>query len=766
MNRRAGLIIALVFVALAALVLLSRRHFPPPREAVTVDAGQPSIALPQLAAIGPRLLSNQTSQPIIVYGDQLEPGLTLSLGTPFNRKIALVPGDGHHAFARLPADLRIDPNTVQQDVTCTIEGGIGAARITIVNDAAYPDFFAMTATADGTRYVISPTTDTLYVQSPDGGTQTSATNDGPYALAIERTDAGERVWIAHRYSPTLQAFEGNTSTVQLPAPSYASAIAIDSKSHIAYVAETARDSVSALDLSRGGRELWRTPVAPNPGVLALAGKFLAVGSQQTGEIELLNLSTGKAEPPIAPGPDVSIVGGPTEKFGPRVMGGKAPRAFLYVPSNDVLLVSSIGPNIGPNPEKMEVSMNGGIGVVDLKARKFVRHLGFGAGVTEGLATNADPKRPLVFAADIGAGLVRVVDLEKLLANDTSARASIVAEIAISPPEEFPLIRPPSDFGVNGRAGKELHSGPRSVSFVNGELLALNRHTATIAELTSNVRPCKSPQGVCFAVRSQLPLALTNLQRTRRTGQVLYYADLGRTAMSCDACHLEGHTESVLFEKTQPLRIYRSPTVRGSRESPPYFIPASTFSIAETAKVVGGRNRFHNPNPTDSEVEALAQYTAAITLVPNPFVKSDGSFADELQLPDGHTGHPMKGLRVFEKQKCGSCHPAPVYTTDQDPPTRGKQLDVGTPHLLPLRPELQDATFRGFPPPSLEGSWDVWPQLTSGLAGFAPGEDGRLRVTDRWATRAVIDHYSGPQHGNAQSLSPQERDDLLAFLMSL
>ena len=32
-----------------------------------------------------------------------------------------------------------------------------------------------------------------------------------------------------------------------------------------------------------------------------------------------------------------------------------------------------------------------------------------------------------------------------------------------------------------------------------------------------------------------------------------FADLGRTAMSCDACHIEGHNEGVLFEKTHPLQ---------------------------------------------------------------------------------------------------------------------------------------------------------------------------------------------------------------------
>jgi hypothetical protein len=45
------------------------------------------------------------------------------------------------------------------------------------------------------------------------------------------------------------------------------------------------------------------------------------------------------------------------------------------------------------------------------------------------------------------------------------------------------------------------------------------------------------------------------------------------------------------------------------------------------------------------------------------------------------------------------------------------------------------------------------------------KDGRLVVDTRFALRAVLE-ASGPQHGNARALAPEERDDLLAFLMTL
>src|SRR6185503_18977999 len=132
----------------------------------------------------------------------------------------------------------------------------------------------------------------------------------------------------------------------------------------------------------------------------------------------------------------------------------------------------------------------------------------------------------------------------------------------------------------------------------------------------------------------LPLAQVLEQDERRLGQVLYFADLGRSAMSCDACHLEGHTGGILFEKTEPLRIYRSTTVRGSRETPPYFTPASTHSMGETSKMVGGRNRFHNPDPTPGEIERLTIYISLIPTLPNPFVGADGAPVTSLDLPDG------------------------------------------------------------------------------------------------------------------------------------
>jgi hypothetical protein len=146
------------------------------------------------------------------------------------------------------------------------------------------------------------------------------------------------------------------------------------------------------------------------------------------------------------------------------------------------------------------------------------------------------------------------------------------------------------------------------------------------------------------------------------------------------------------------------------------------------------------------------------------VGEDGAPPETLELLDGRTGRPAEGRVLFEgKAACTACHPAPLYTLDQSPETRGRYLEVGTPIALPLRPEQQDLV-RGAAPPALVGSWDVWPMLTSAAAGYEV-KGARLVVGTRFPLRAVVE-TAGLAHGNAQALTPRERDDLIAFLLTL
>jgi len=754
---------ALVAVVAAAGVWVLRRDARGP-EAPGGTPSMQSASRPRLMSLGPRLVSNETSQPLSIHGERLVPGLKLVLGPPLSREVPLVVVDAGHAYARLPAGLALPEDSPQVLVEARLSDGEGTARLTVVNDAAFADLTAMALSPDGrTLFLVSPPTDTVLALDVESGrVERLAVGDGPSALDTY-SDATGKPWlgVVHRYQPELRLYAldapGSAPRV-LPAPLGAQGLEVDGARGVAFVAEHVRDRVHALSLA-DGTPRWSAAVDPNPRALARWKDLLAVGSLQTGQLELLRQEDGAPVATVVPGPGVSIVGGHTEPYREQVMGGKAPRALVASERLGRLFMASLGPNVGPNPKRMEVSSNSGVAVVDPARGGYVRHRGFGEGVTEGLAL--DEARGLLYAADVGLGRVRVLDARALVAGEKAARGAVLQEVALVPPPGTPLIRPAADFATNGRAGEELHSGPRAlaVSPDGRTLYVLNRFTRMVAVV--DVREARA--GRAHVVR-QLPVVTDRAQAKRRLGQVLYYVDLGRSGITCDGCHIEGHTGGVFYEKTQPNRIYRSTTVLGSRDTPPYFTPASHHSLAETASFVGARNRFHNPDPSPEEVEALTLFTALMATPPNPFRGEDGAPLETVALPDGRVGRPSRGRELFEgKGGCLACHPAPLYTLDQDAATRGKYLDVGTPVALPLRLE-QQTLVPGAAPPSLVGTWDVWPLLTSATAGYGV-KDGRLVVDTRFALRAVLE-ASGPQHGNARALAPEEQDDLLAFLMTL
>jgi len=738
----------------------------------------------KLDDVGPRLVSNQTSTPLTLIGDGFAKGME-ALVRPvdtrlpvakFEQRLRLAVLDPHHAYVRLEP-IALPPETTQIEFSVRLVQSAGdsapqdATNITIVNDADFHDPTGLIVSGDGKKvFTLSPTEDALLAVSvPSGRVERVAVGDGPRAMTHFR-DPNGREWIAvvHAFSPELRllASEAPAAAQQrFIAPASATAVVIDPQRDFALVAEHARDTVVALDLAHAGREVWRTAVPPNPGVLALAegksGPVVAVGSLQTGEVTLLDRATGHALGTLSPGPGVPIIGGGTAAFSRYVMGGTAPRDLAWSPSLKRLFVASIGPNIGPNPDRMEVSMNSGVAVVDLATSHFVRHVGLGEGVLQALAL--DDKAGLLYAADSGLGELRVFDARLLSQNDRTAAKAKIQTLVLPPPPAFPTARPAADYGVHGRAGVELHSGPSALALSadRSTLYVLNRFTGMIATVDVAHRGKAS-------LRSQVTLFDPPgmlVQKERRLGEILFFTDMGRTGMTCDACHVAGHTEGVLFTKAHPLRIYRSPTLLGSRDTSPYFIPESAYTLEQTSRTLGSRDRFHNPNLTEGEVQDLTLYGATLPTPPNPFVGPDGAPVDQLELPDGAHGDPRLGLAIFEgNAHCSSCHPGPLFTTDQSPATRGHYEKVGTPKHFPLRNFWQDDTPDAFPPPSLVGAWDIFPMLSSGTAGLGT-DAGKLTVTTRFPLRAVLEAAAN-LHGTTTALSPEDKNDLLAYLESL
>lgn len=224
------------------------------------DAGP----LPRLVAVGPRLLSNQASQPLTIVGEGLDAGMRLELGAPLRLSLPLSVLDARHAFARLPAHAELGTDA-EVLVEARVPGLEGTQALRLVNDTGFPDLAGLVVSRDGRfAFSLGTTTDTLYrVDLSSGAVAAFATDDGPAALASTPTDGGELLVVSHLFSPTLLVLpvEDPAQRRAVPGPLLAAGLVVEGG--VAFVAEQARDSVVAIELA-SGRERWRTPVAPNP----------------------------------------------------------------------------------------------------------------------------------------------------------------------------------------------------------------------------------------------------------------------------------------------------------------------------------------------------------------------------------------------------------------------------------------------------------------------------------------------------------------------
>jgi hypothetical protein len=214
---------------------------------------------------------------------------------------------------------------------------------------------------------------------------------------------------------------------------------------------------------------------------------------------------------------------------------------------------------------------------------------------------------------------------------------------------------------------------------------------------------------------------------------------------------------VLYTKTDPRRIYRVSSMRGVRDSAPYFTPARFPTMQIALHRVLDVVRRGTPKPLQSEVLAVSEYTDLLATRPSPFFEPDGAMPQRVG-----DGDPRAGVTVFRTYACADCHPPPMFTVDQDEATRGKLFDVGTPEAILLRPELQTLDPIQRPPASLVGVGDVYPLLLSGAGGFAVDERGLVVATDR----APLEHVLGKGHGRAGELTSEQRRDLIAYLRLL
>ncbi|MFO0632255.1 MAG: PKD domain-containing protein [Nannocystaceae bacterium] len=233
-------------------------------------------------------------------------------------------------------------------------------------------------------------------------------------------------------------------------------------------------------------------------------------------------------------------------------------------------------------------------------------------------------------------------------------------------------------------------------------------------------------------------------------------------IACASCHPDGGSDGRTWDFTQAGEGLRN-TVdlrgRGGTDHGPVHWSANFDEIQDfendIVNAFGGSGLAHDglpPNPPldpapnagrSAELDALAAWVGALTVAPrSPFREPDGSL--------GEAALRGKALFFDETVACASCHVPPRFTDsslDADPFVLH---DVGT--LLPSSGGRLGGVLEGIDTPTVVGVWASPPYLHDGRAA-----DLRAVLTE---------HNRGDRHGVTSQLSPEDIDDLVAFLRAL
>lgn len=168
--------------------------------------------------------------------------------------------------------------------------------------------------------------------------------------------------------------------------------------------------------------------------------------------------------------------------------------------------------------------------------------------------------------------------------------------------------------------------------------------------------------------------------------------------------------------------------------------------------------------SDAHLYALALYVQSLEPPKNPN-RFDATAA--------------QGKKVFDREGCAGCHPAPLYTNNKLTPAPGFRVPAGHGRLYDVMPVsvgtdpwLATKTRRGtgyYKVPSLRGVWYRGPFEHNGSVAALEDWFDPARLSDRY----VPTGWLGPEparavrgHEFGLKLSPQDKAALIAFLKTL
>jgi YVTN family beta-propeller protein len=269
----------------------------------------------------------------------------------------------------------------------------------------------------------------------------------------------------------------------------------------------------------------------------------------------------------------------------------------------------------------------------------------------------------------------------------------------------------------------LGGRPLAVQFVDDRPLAVVANYLLDAVQVVDVKAGK--------LVSTIPLGGPAQPALARKGEAIFY-DAQRSHhqwFSCHSCHPDGHTCSVLFDTLNDDSHGNpklTPTLRGVGHTAPYTWHGWQNKLGDAVEK-SLTETLWGKQPTKEDVSAVVAFMETLDHPPNPNRQADGALS----------AAALRGQAVFKgKAHCARCHQGEHYTST-------KNYDV--------KVDPDGSPFDLWNPPSLRGLYDRGPYM----------HDGRAETLDE-----LLKLHHVPEKLGGEKLTPEERKDLIEFLMTL
>lgn len=485
---------------------------------------------------------------------------------------------------------------------------------------------------------------------------------------------------------------------------------------LAYAGNQFNDDVSVIDLS-AGNEKTRIRVLREPVAAAITpdGVSLVVANL---------LPAGRSDVDVVAA-EVSIIDTAANAVAAHVPlpnGSTGVHGVCVSPDGKYAYVTHVLARFHMPTTQLERGwMNtNALSVIDVAERKRVNtvlldDVDLGAANPWGVTVTPDGASIVVTLA--GAHEITVIDRTAL--HDKLAKVAAgerVTEVSTSPEEV------PNDLaflvGIKQRIALS-GNGPRGVACVGNTVYVTEYYTGTLAVVDLVRKPRPKAESISLGA-PEAPAGV-------RKGE-MFFNDASlcfQHWQSCASCHPDARVEGLNWDLLNDGigNPKNTKSMLLAHKTP----PAMSLGVrddAETAVRAGIKFIQFAVRPEEDAV-AIDEYLKSLQPVPSPY------------LVDGKPGPGAeRGKDVFEKAGCASCHPEPLYTDL-------KEYNVGT--------GKDREADKDFDTPTLIELWRTAPYL----------HDGRAV-----SLKEVLgDCNAGDRHGATSSLTEEQRNDLMEYLLT-